>query len=86
MDSDTIREIIENAEALGDLPAATCLLREWEDGNLIPADEHLNCVADAIAAAERRGMERAAVICDEMVNHDAWDCAAAIRADLEDKE
>ena len=53
--TETIREIIETAEGLGDLPAATCLLRQWEDGNLIPTDEHLDCVADARTESKAEG-------------------------------
>ena len=80
--TETIRERIHSGPRTELQLSVVAVVVAYERGNLIPRDEH----ETAIAAAERRGMERAAVICDEMVNHDAWDCAAAIRADLEDKE
>ena len=56
------------------------VLVEYRNGNLIPADE----VAASVAAAERKGMERAARICDKRsVMVEARGCAIAIRADMD---
>ena len=72
--TETAREQIKKDEARYEeiMPGRhpSRMQQAWIAGDLIPRDEH----DAAIAAAERRGMERAAVICDELV--------ATIRAEL----
>ena len=78
----TIRERIESYDP-EDAGLALCIHRACIDGQLMPTDE-----ADAaIAAAERKGMERAARICDRRsVMVEARGCAIAIRAAMEDED